>query len=244
MAPARQGPRKARQASCWRPAVAALALLLAGTARAGDPLEFWPELNLFETLGPTSRLYFVAAYGVGKESPLLTFDVAAYYDFTLTPLLRHTLREEDWQRNKYLWARIGYDHVFRFESEAGARTAPENRGIVALHARAYLPAGILFEGRARVDLRWIEGDYSTRYRLRGELNREFNVAGHPVTPILQAEIFYDTRYDGWARELYQACTEVGITERFRLEPSLARQVDRLPSHSGLWAIAIVARWYY
>jgi hypothetical protein len=241
---ARHVPGNARQARTWRLAAAALALLLAGTARAGDPLEFWPELNLFETLGPTSRLYFVAAYGKGKESPLQTFDLAAYYDFTLMPFLRHALRDEDWQRNKYLWARIGYDHVFKFESETGARTAPEDRGIAALYGRAYLPAEVLFEGRVRVDLRWIEGDYSTRYRLRGELNRQFDVGGHPVTAFIQAEAFYDTRYDGWARELYQVGAEVGITPHFRFEPSLARQLDHLPEPAGLWAFALVARWYY
>ena len=228
----------------WRLAAVLLVVLLAGPARAGDPLEFWPELNLFETLGPTSRLYFVAAYGKGKESPLQTFDSAAYYDFTLAPLLRHTLKEEDWQRNRYLWARIGYDHVFKFESETGSRTAPEDRGIVALYARAYLPAEMVFEGRVRADLRWIDGDYSTRYRLRGELNREFHVWDHPVTAFLQAEIFYDTRYDGWARELYQVGAEIGVTQHFRFEPSLARQVDSLPDPSSLWAIALVARWYY
>jgi hypothetical protein len=233
-----------RQGSGRRLATAALVLLLAGVARADDPLEFWPELNLFETLGPTTRLYFVAAYGKGKESPLQTFDLAAYYDFTLRPFLRRTLREEDWQRNKYLWARIGYDHVFKFESETGARTAPEDRGIVALYLRAYLPAEVLFEGRARVDLRWIDGEYSTRYRLRGELNREFDVGGLPVTAFIQAEAFYDTRYDGWARELYQVGAEIGVTAHFRIEPSLARQLDRLPESAGLWAFALVARWYY
>jgi hypothetical protein len=230
----------------WLRAAVILALFQGGAARAAEPVEFWPELNLFETLGPTTRLYFVAATGAGKESPLWTLDVAAYFDLTLRPrpLFRQSLQEEDWRRNRYLWLRVGYDHTFKFESESGARTAPEDRGIVALSARAYLPEAFVFEGRARADLRWIEGDYSTRYRLRGELNRDFNVAGHVVTPWLQAEIFYDTRYDGWARHLYQAGAEIAVTPRFRLEPSLARQVDVLPSYAGLWAFALVARWYY
>ena len=230
----------------WLGATALLALLSCGVARAAEPVEFWPELNLFETLGPTTRLYFVAATGAGRESPLKTLDVAAYFDLTLRPrpLFRQSLQEEDWRRNRYLWLRVGYDHTFRLESETGTLTAPEDKGIVALSARAYLPEAIVFEGRARADLRWIEGDYSTRYRLRGELNRDFNVAGHVVTPWLQAEVFYDTRYDGWARHLYQAGAEIAVTPRFRLEPSLARQVDLLPTYSGLWAFAFVARWYY
>ena len=161
----------------------------------GDPWEFWPELNLFEKLGPTTRLYFVGAYAEGKESEFRTLDLAGYFDLTLGPPVRRKLRTEDWRAKKYFWVRIGYDHVFKAEGET--KSAPEDRGIVAFHGRAYLPGEILFEGRARADLRWIDGDYSTRYRLRGELNREFDVIEvRDQRPYLQAEGFYDTRYDG------------------------------------------------
>jgi len=224
------------------PGAALALLLLSGAARADDPTEIWPELNLYEKLGPATRLYFVAAYARGKESDALSLDLAGYFDLTLGPPVRRSLLQDDWRAKKYFWARVGYDHVFKAEGKTKA--TPEDRGIVALHARAYLPAGILFEGRARADLRWIGGDYSTRYRLRGELNRDFNVREHLVTPYIQAEVFYDTRYDGWARELYQVGAEVEVTRHFRVEPSVARQVDRLPDRSGLWAFALVARWYY
>jgi len=223
-------------------AVALAALLLGGTARASDPWEFWPELDLYETLGPASRLYFVAAYATGKDSELKTLDLAAYFDFTLEPFLRASLHEKDWRHDKYLWARIGYDHVIR--AAGGATVAPEERGIVSILARAYLPAEVVLEGRARVDLRWIGGDYSTRYRLRGELNREFSLNGHAITPYFQAEAFYDTRSDAWTRQLYQAGAEIELTRHFRIEPSLARQVDRGQETVGLNAFAFVARWYY
>jgi hypothetical protein len=84
---------------------------------------------------------------------------------------------------------------------------PENRGIVALHGRAYVPAEILL-------------------------------------PYFQAEAFYDTRYDGWARPLYQVGAEVQLTEHFRVEPYLARQLDDLPPDFGLYALGFVLRWYY
>jgi hypothetical protein len=233
-----------RPLSRWLRTAACLALLLGGNARADDPWEFWPELNLYQGLSPTTRLYLVTAYGTGKESTLRTLDLAGYFDVTLKPrLIQHlSVEESDWERNKYLWLRVGFDYIVRAEGET--RIVPEYRGIVALSARAYLPEEILVELRARADLRWIEGDSSTRYRFRVEVNREFMAWGHPVTPWVQAEVFYDTRYDGWARQLYQAGAEVGLTEHFRLEPSVARQVDTLPDPVGLWAVALVARWYY
>jgi hypothetical protein len=219
------------------------ALLLGGSARAADPWEAWPEANVFRRLGPTTRLYLVAAYATsGKEAAWRTLDVAGCFDLTLEPIFLPSLRKEDWRAKRYLWARVGYDHVFKVES--GELATPEDRGIVALHARAYLPAEILLEGRVRADLRWIGGDDSTRYRLRIEGNREFIVRDRAVTPYFQAEVFYDTRYDGWARQLYQVGTEVQLTEHFRVEPYLARQLDDLPDDTGLYAAGVVARWYY
>jgi hypothetical protein len=45
----------------------------------------------------------------------------------------------------------------------------------------------------------------------------------------QAESVYDTRYDGWVRELYQVGAEIGVIRHFRVEPSVARQLADLPS---------------
>jgi hypothetical protein len=229
--------------------VLCLGLLLAGPVRAGDPTEFWPELNLYKGLGPATRLYFVAAYADGKESDFRTLDLAAYLDVTFKPLLRDRYKpnwrsDQDWRQKRYAWLRVGFDYVSKQATADGTSSTPEYRGIVAALGRAYLPAGILVETRFRLDLRWIGADYSTRFRPRIEVNRDFDLFGTVVTPYVQAELFYDTRYDGWARQLYQVGAEVTLTRHFRVEPFFARQIDRLPSASGLWSVGIVARWYY
>jgi len=178
----------------------------------------------------------------GKESQFRTLDAAAYADITLGTHLPISHQKEDWQTKKYFWLRVGYDHVF--EAEDGEKTVPEDRVIVALHARHFLPAGVFVEGRLRADLRWIGGEYSERYRFRIEVNRDFDVRNHMVTPYLQAEWFDDSRYDGTSRELYQLGVEISINKHFRVEPSVARQLDYLPNSSGLYAFAFVARWFY
>jgi hypothetical protein len=229
---------------------ACVASLLGGTARASDPWELWPELDLYTRLGDTTRLYFVAAYAEGKESEFQTLDLAAHFDLTFKPLERKfklkkhekSRDDQDWRQRKYAWVRIGYDHVFK---EAGkVMSTPEDRGIVALHGRYYLPNEFLLEARARTDFRWIGGEYSTRYRLRGEVNRDVTFLGCTSNVYLQAEAFYDTRYDRWSRSLYQLGAEVTLTQHFRVEPSVARQLDKLPEKTSLWAFGLVARWYY
>jgi hypothetical protein len=120
----------------------------------------------------------------------------------------------------------------------------EDRAVVSGYARAELPAEVWLEARARADLRWMQGDYSTRYRLRLEVNREFTVLEHAVLPYFNAEAFYDTRFDGWARALYQGGAEVTVNKHFRYEIFLASQIDRLPVRVSVGALGVVAKWYY
>ena len=216
---------------------------LAGVAHAADSSEFWPEVSGYVGLSPRTRIYLDASYAEAKESDSQSLDLAAYLDISLKPILRKELRAEDWQRSKYLWTRIGYDRIFETADGADAEVA-EDRGIVALYAKAPLPAEIWLEARVRADLRWIGDDYSTRYRFRVEATREFTVLNHTVVPYFHVEWFYDTRHDGWARTLYQLGPEVTLNKHFRFELYLARQEDRLPSASSTNAFGVVAKWYY
>lgn len=219
-------------------------LTLTGVARAADSSEFWPEVSGFVPLNPRARIYLNAAYAEAKESDVRSLDLAAYLDLSLKPILRKELRKtDDWQRSRYLWTRIGYDRVFKAADGARAEVS-EDRGILALYAKAPLPAEVWLEARVRADLRWIGDDYSTRYRFRVEATREFTVLDHTVVPYFNVEWFYDTRYDGWARTLYQLGPEVTLSKHFRFEVYIARQEDRLPSASSTNAFGVVAKWYY
>jgi hypothetical protein len=226
-------------------AVLCLCLAVADTASADDPWEFWPEGQLYVGLNPRVRLFLNAAYAQGKEYPNKALDAAAYVDISFLPIgphRRQTLKSEDWQRGRYLWARVGYDHVFK--AEGGVPSPGEDRGILSLWGKFPLAGGVWLENRARADLRWIGGEYSTRYRWRMEATREFVVAGHAVVPYFNVEWFYDTRYDGWARTLYQAGPEVTLNKRLRFELYLAQQTDRLPSVSRVNAFGVVIKGYF
>jgi hypothetical protein len=60
---------------------------------------------------------------------------------------------------------------------------------------------------------------------------------------------WQTKKYFWARfrydHIFKAEGETKVAPEYRgVEPSVARQLDRLPSTSGLYAFALVARWYY
>ena len=217
----------------------------AGPARAGDATELWPELTGFLQLNERSRAVFDASYALGKESEVKSADIAAYLDVSLKPIarMRQDLLQQDWQRNKYLWARIGYDRIFEATDASGVEVV-ENRGVIAFYGRIPLPSSLWLETRTRADFRWIGDDYSNRYRFRLDLSREFDVRGHAVVPYGNFEWFYDTRYDGWARTLATLGAEVTLSSRFRYELYLARQTDRLPEEKNLDALGVALKWYF
>jgi hypothetical protein len=222
-------------------------LALVGSAAADDPWELWPEAQAYVGLSSRTRVFLNAAYAKGKESDERSLDTAAYLDVSFLPVgprRRRTLRTEDWQRGRYLWARVGYDRIFKATEGEGSTSVAEDRGVLSLWGKVPLPGNVWLESRARVDLRWIGAEYSTRYRLRVEATREFTVAGHAVVPYVNVEWFYDTRYDGWARTLYQAGPEVTVNEHLRFELFLAQQTDRLPGVSRLNAFGVVAKGYF
>jgi hypothetical protein len=216
-------------------------LALGDSAFAADPWEFWPEAQVFVGLNPRTRMFLNAAYAKGKESDERSLDAAAYLDISFLPVgprRRQRLRTQDWQRGRYLWALVGYDRVF------GGASVAEDRGILSLWGKFPLPADVWLEVRARADLRWISAECSTRYRWRFEVTREFIVLDHAVVPYLNVEWYYDTRYDGWARTLYQAGFEGTVNRHLRFELNLSQQTDTLPETSRLNAFSVLVKCYY
>ncbi len=211
-------------------------------ARAGSGSELWPEVSAFIRLDEDTRLYLAASSSRSKESNTQSLNASAYFDLSIKPIARPELWTQDWRRSRFLWARVGYTRVFNVQQ--GTNEVAENRGVLALYAKAPLPDEVLLEARARTDLRWIGDAYSTRCRLRLEVSREFTWIEHIVVPYANAEAFYDTRYNGWSRSLYQAGSEVTLSKEFRYELYLARQIDRLPQSGSVNALGVGAKWYF
>ena len=222
--------------------------LTAAVARAETRDEFWPELNGFIKLNERTRLFLLGAWTVAETTPTPAGDTryldslyGVHVDYSLMPPFRHKLREENWERNRYLWLRAGYVYT---RSNGDAETTDrfrENRIVLELNTRtAPLWGDLEFTGRARVDLRDRNDTESQRYRLRVGAERSFDVGGRAVVPYAQAETAYDTRYDTWNRQLYQAGAEVDLGPGWRIEGYLGRQNDSRsePSRTNIFGLAL------
>lgn len=151
--------------------------------------EFWPEINVYINVKPKVRLFLMGTVSKSVEDGEIrnaqSFEgqIGAHIDYIL---------------NDHVILRTGY----RFGTSVGDTDSPykEHRLLTEQTLRKLLPGNLLLSDRNREDFRFVNGDFSFRYRNRVTIEREFHLfKGRTITPYASGEIFYDTRYSVWNR---------------------------------------------
>jgi hypothetical protein len=166
--------------------------------------ELWPEIDVYIHLKPKVRLFLLGT--VSKTAEDGEFRNAKGFE---TQVGAHV----DYIPNQHVILRTGY----RYGTSLGSTDDPfkEHRLITEQTLRHLLPGNLLLSDRNREDFRFIDGDFSFRYRNRVTLERELYLfKGHTITPYISGEIFYDTRYHTWNRNRYA----VGVQAALRAGP--------------------------
>jgi Protein of unknown function (DUF2490) len=76
--------------------------------------------------------------------------------------------------------------------------------------RKLLPGDLLLSDRNREDFRFVNGDFSFRYRNRVTIEREFQLMKRTITPYASEEVFYDTRYSVWNRNRWAVGVQMSL----------------------------------
>jgi hypothetical protein len=211
-------------------------------ARAEHKDELVPELNMFIKLSNQVRLFLLGDVTQGFSPNFTDGELGAHLDLTLKPILRRELRQGDWERSRYLWVRAGY--VVSGDLDDREDGATTHMVLLEGTTRLELPGKLWLVNRARIDFRDTDGESSQRYRLRFGIEREFTVCGVVMVPYAQAEIFHDTRFDAWNRQLYQAGVEIELNKQWRIEPYFARQNDSRSASGNVNRIGLVLKTYF
>jgi hypothetical protein len=162
--------------------------------------EVWPEIDVYVNVKPKIRLYFMATTSRAVEdgevfnSKAFEAQIGAHIDYI---------------PNKHVVLRTGY----RFGTSLGDTSSPykENRFLTEQTLRTMLPGSLLLSDRNREDFRFIDGDFSFRYRNRMTIEREFHLfKKRTITPYVSGELFYDTRYDTWNRNRLTAGVQTSL----------------------------------
>ncbi len=226
------------------------ALLVAGVLAAAPAIaqdevrtEFWPEVDVFAGLSQHSRLFFLASLTKAEEVDYREASVGAHVDLFLKPVLRPGLRHTpDVDKRRYLSFRLGYRYAQALGS--GADPYREHRPILETTGRVYLPGHVVVLNRNRFDLRWVNGEYSWRYRNRSRIEREFPAWHGVLNPYLMVEFYYDSRFDTWNRQRYFAGLEWPIGRKTVLDTYYVRQDDSRSSPAHVNAFGMALNLFY
>lgn len=207
----------------------ALALALAGPLAAQDsrPKTFdqlWPEVDVFVKVNDAARLFFLWAGTRTEEGGYTDGQAGVHVDLFVPPFLfkDRVSRHPDIAKNKFLTVRLGY--LFGTTPSKSSSPFTEHTPTAESNSRFYL-RNFLLTNRNRIDLRFKDGVFTPRYRVRLKIERTFQIRKTALTPYAHAEAFYDWRYNAFHRFRYCAGTELEITRRIVLESYYMRQVD-------------------
>ena len=115
--------------------------------------------------------------------------------------------------------------------------------MLEFHSRAEPVETWWLFSRLRYEHRDVSGNESWRFRVRLGVEREMALGGRDVVPYVHAEAFYDSRFDAWSRERYEAGAEIALNKNWRIEPYVARQRDDQPSPARVDSLGVNIKYF-
>ena len=222
-----------------------LCLLSSRTALSQESArsQFWPELDVFYRLDSQWRLFALTSITREREIQYTDWQIGAHLEFSfypLPPLMK--VMATDFERFRAFQFRVGYTYARAVGGNSG--DYQEHRGIVEASVRIPVTELLLLSDKNRVDLRGVNGSFSSRYRNRIRVERQTETDFVTLNPFLSAEFFYDSRYETWSRQLYSAGIEWTLSGGTLLETSYQRQTDSQPSTSAVNALGLTVSVFY
>jgi len=183
-----------------------LSVVGARSVAAQEPTsdEFWPEIDIYIHIKPEVRLFFLGT--VAKLVEDGEFRNAQGYQGQIGVHV-------DYIPNNHVILRTGYRRGFAVGNDSDPFS--EHRIVTEQTLRKLLPGDVLLSDRNRQDFRFVNGDFSFRYRNRVTIEREFDLfKGLNIIPYASGELSYDTRFNVWNRN----ALAVGIQQSLRRGP--------------------------
>ena len=196
-------------------------LMAAGAAVAQAPqYQFWPEIDAWLRLSPAWRVSLFVPISKNLETHYREGNLIPQVDVAFGKAhLQRRLMDENRARNmKIFLLRSGYLGGKSLDDKGEAYT--EHTAFEELHVRIPIKGGILLSHRFRTDLRWLGQDnpeFSYRWRYRLMVEKEFTSGRVSLVPYVNAEPYYDSRYDTVNRIRLIAGSSVGWSPRTALE---------------------------
>lgn len=220
-----------------------------GTAVAGETsIEFWPEIDAWLRLSPTWRVSMFVPISKNIETAYREGNLILQADFAWGHrnhvYFKRLFDENTAQVMKTFLLRGGYLGARSLDDKGAVYN--EDMAFLELHVRIPFVGHVLFSHRLRSDLRWIGDDntFSTRWRYRMMIEKEYEVGITSLVPYINVEPYYDSRYKTINRVRLIGGASVSWAARFALEGNITYQYDSKSSVTNLYALNIIVHVFF
>lgn len=224
-----------------------LGTAITSTAQTSS-FEFWPETDIWYKINSSWRFSAfvpITKYNESKYRDLNVFLQADYKWGTTRHSVYMRLRDENRMEKVKAWmVRGGFMEGWSLGENAGAYT--EDMLFGEIHKRMPLKGNYLISHRIRVDTRWVGEDakFSYRFRYRVMLEKEYTLTNSSLVPYVNAEAYWDSRYENFNRLRLIGGITVNWGPRFAYEGNITYQHDDHYDTSNLWALNLILHVFF
>ena len=206
---------------CFHAAGLGVLLALFSPPAQAQTYQTWPEIDTYIGLNQNFRLYFIATQT--KENRQGTdAEIGPNLDFFFKPLFKANkgiIFQLDKSKSRPFLLRLGYRYL------PSTNGPTEQRGVLEVTGRYALKSGFLFSDRNRGELRFINGEFSWRYRNRPSIERTVSILSYHFTPYVRGEAYYDSNYGKWSKTSEDLGAAFPIRKHTEIEPYYEHQND-------------------
>ncbi len=178
----------------------ALLLLIGDPAAAQTSEELWPKVKVAIELRSKTRLEISGEKQSGEDLARTQWKVGIIGSYRLKRLVKAHLGDIDDEKNHFMTLGAGYEYLYTNDNGS---TKTEKRLVVQGVPHYFIPrAELLLQDRSRIEFRWVNGSYSTRYRNKLTVERTLKLTRFRTTPYASGELFYDGQHRSWNQNTY------------------------------------------
>jgi hypothetical protein len=203
---------------CVLPAM--FVLLLSVQSGAQSVTQFWPEVEAYAPVASNTRFAFeIKDTREGQLSQQWQFGPSI--EVYVKPLLRlrnlSTLAKDE-ARARILVLNVGYRYLPGAQSDRA-----ENRIVLSATPNVPLIWKLIVSNRNQMELRFIQGAFSWRYRNRLVVQRPFQIGSYKFTPYARCEEYYSSQFSKWYDTALSAGVNLPVTKAIELSPYYEHQ---------------------
>jgi hypothetical protein len=175
------------------------------SAMSSTETKVWPEVDVHIQLPANWRVLAFTGVAQGVGYPYQQWYEAAALGYQFKPILKPHIENIDPDKEHYLVFGGGYEFLRTIQT---GEIHHENRITIDGTPGFRLPGQMLVRDRNWIELRWMDGAYSTTYRNMLMVERDFLLSdGLRFSPYASAEVFYNGSKHAWNEQWYSAGIE-------------------------------------